>query len=141
PAAASRGEPFTVAIIDIALPGVSGIELARKIKADPAIAGLRLVMLTSHDHEMNEIGDLRAHVVGCLNRPVRQSALRASLVATEGAIDPPGAPPRTWGAAEPGLLVEDNPGNLGVAVGILGSFGWVVGVARDGQEGVECCAR
>src|SRR4029077_5299704 len=82
-AAASRGDPFALAIIDVALPGVNGIELARKIKSDPATAGLRLVMLTSNDHEMNEIGDISELVVGCLNRPVRESALRACLAATE----------------------------------------------------------
>src|SRR6266568_2161554 len=71
-AAASRGDPFNLAVIDIALPGASGVELARRIKADPAMADLRLVLLTSHDHEMNEIGDMRERVVGCLNRPVRQ---------------------------------------------------------------------
>src|SRR5439155_17761143 len=87
-AATSRGDPFNLAVIDIALPGVSGIELARRIKADPAMADLRLVLMTSDDHEMSEIGDMRERVVGCLNRPVRQSALRACLAATEGAMDP-----------------------------------------------------
>jgi signal transduction histidine kinase/DNA-binding response OmpR family regulator/HPt (histidine-containing phosphotransfer) domain-containing protein len=140
-AAASRGDPFTLAIIDIALPGMSGIELARRIKTDPTNVGLRLALLTSHDHEMNEIGDMREHVVGCLNRPVRQSALRACLAATEGTIDPAQQPaslaPPLGVAAAPVLLVEDNPVNLEVAVGILESFGCKVETATDGKEAVE----
>ncbi len=49
-AAASRDDPFGLAIIDIALPDLSGVDLARRIKSDPALAGLRLVLLTSLDH-------------------------------------------------------------------------------------------
>jgi signal transduction histidine kinase/CheY-like chemotaxis protein/HPt (histidine-containing phosphotransfer) domain-containing protein len=136
-AAASRGDPFTLAIIDTALPGVNGIELARKIKSDPAIAGLHLVLLTSHDHEVNEIGDMREHVVACLNRPVRQSALRACLAATEGDLDLAPQPAALPSPAAPVLLVEDNPVNLEVAVGILESFGCTVETATDGKEALE----
>jgi len=140
-AASSRGEPFTLAIIDTALPGLNGIELARRIKSDPATADLRVVLLTSHDHEINEIGDMREHVAGCLSRPVRQSALRACLVATEGAVDPtllPSfLPPPAGVAGTPVLLVEDNPVNLEVAAGILESFGCKVETATDGREALE----
>jgi len=143
--AASRGDPFTLAIIDVALPGVCGIELARRIKADPAIAGLRLVLLTSHDHEMSEICDMDEHVVGCLSRPVRQSALRACLAATGDAIDPAqrpaSLPPPAGVAGAAVLLVEDNPVNLEVAVGILESFGCKVETAMHGKEALECYGR
>jgi signal transduction histidine kinase/DNA-binding response OmpR family regulator/HPt (histidine-containing phosphotransfer) domain-containing protein len=143
-AAASRDDPFTLAIIDVALPDVCGVELARRIKADPAIAGLRLVLLTSHDHEMSEICDMGEHVVGCLSRPVRQSALRACLAATGDAIDPAqqpaSLPPPAGVAGAAVLLVEDNPVNLEVAVGILESFGCKVETAMHGKEALECYA-
>jgi CheY-like chemotaxis protein len=98
-------------------------------------------MLTSHDDEMNEIGDIREHVAECVSRPVRQSALRACLLATEGGVDR--APqlvslaPPIGVAGAPVLLVEDNPVNLEVAVGILESFGCNVETATDGTEAVE----
>jgi len=143
-AAASRGNPFALVMIDAGLPDMTGIALARRIKSDPALAGLRLVLLTSRDHEMPEISDMREHVVGCLSRPVRQSALRACLAATEGGIDPapelsaPPAPPPPAGIdGAPVLLVEDNPVNLEVAVGILESFGCKVETATDGKEALE----
>src|SRR2546422_7457598 len=58
---------------DIALPGVSGIDLARKIKSDPAIAGLRLVMLTSHDQDrkstrLNSSHGYISYAVFCLKK-------------------------------------------------------------------------
>jgi CheY-like chemotaxis protein/HPt (histidine-containing phosphotransfer) domain-containing protein len=130
-----------LAIIDIALPGVGGIELAGKIKSDPVIAGLRLVLLTSDDHETSEICDIGENVVGCLSRPVRQSALRACLAATGGDIDlaqeSASPPPPAGVAGAPVLLVEDNPVNLEVAVGILESFGCKVETAMHGKEALE----
>src|SRR5207244_8784922 len=108
-AAASRGEPFALAIVDAALPDMSGIDLARRIKSDPAIAGSRLVLLTARDHAMDEAGDLRRHIAGWLTKPVRQSALRDCLAALDGTAEPapqtsaPGLPVPTDGGA--GVLV------------------------------------
>src|SRR5207244_13430212 len=137
-AATSRGEPFALAILDVALPDMSGFDLARQIKSDPAIAGSRLVLLTARDHAMDEAGDLRGHIVGWLTKPVRQSALRDCLAALDGTAEPapqpamPAMPPPPEGVAGARvLLVEGNPVNLEVAVGILEGFGWKVETAAS----------
>src|SRR5229473_90226 len=143
-AAASSRDPFGLAIVDIDLADFSGIDLARDIKSNPAIAGLRLVLLTGRDFEMDKLGAVRETVVGCLTKPVRQSALRKCLAMSDGASDsasqPFDAPPRpvlegVEGA--PVLLVEDNPVNLEVAVGILESFGCKVETATNGKKALE----
>lgn len=140
-AAAARSDPFALAIIDITLPDTNGIDLVRQIKSNPAIAGLRLVLLTLRDFEMDQHGDLRQHVHGCLTKPVRQAALRKCLASTDGAGDP--APQRLvlrapeGAAGAPVLLVEDNPVNLEVAVAILESFGCKVTTGVNGKEAVE----
>ena len=45
--AATRGEPFDVAILDLQMPRMDGFELGRAITPDPALAATRLVLLTS----------------------------------------------------------------------------------------------
>jgi CheY-like chemotaxis protein len=45
--AAAQGHPCDFAIIDMQMPGMDGLELARAIKADPAMAPTRLILLTS----------------------------------------------------------------------------------------------
>jgi signal transduction histidine kinase len=44
---AATGKP-DIALIDIGLPGIDGYEVARRLRADPATAGMRLVALTGH---------------------------------------------------------------------------------------------
>ena len=54
--------------------------LARAIRRDPAIAGVRLIMLTSLGdlgaaHEIDEVG-----IVACMTKPVKQAQIRECLV-------------------------------------------------------------
>jgi two-component system sensor histidine kinase/response regulator len=142
--AAARNERFELAIIDIDLPDVNGIDLVRSIKADPANAKVRLVMLTARDHEIDQLGDMRAYVAGSLTKPVRQSDLRQCLAMIDGDIEPaappsevPPPPPPEGVAGARVLLVEDNPVNLEVAVGILESFGCKVETATNGIEALD----
>ena len=45
--AAAGGEPYDVAILDFQMPGMEGMELASRIKADPIVSFARLLMITS----------------------------------------------------------------------------------------------
>ena len=79
-AAARRGEPYQLAILDLNMPGMNGLELARAIKADPGISEVRLIMLTS----MGACGSAQeareAGIIAYLTKPVRQSHLLNCLV-------------------------------------------------------------
>ena len=113
---------FDMAIIDIDLPDVSGIDLVRRIKADPANTELRIIMLTLRDHEIDEFGEMRAYVAASLTKPIRQSALARIASprwkAAPSTMSPPSelppAPPPEGVAGARVLLVEDNPVNLEV---------------------------
>src|SRR6185295_9395357 len=45
--AATQGEPYDIAVLDLMVPDMNGFQLAETIKADPAIASAALVLLPS----------------------------------------------------------------------------------------------
>src|SRR4029078_2554175 len=73
--AARRLEPFDVAIVDMVMPHTDGLALSRLIKADPAIAGTGLVLLTSLAGRLDLSLMQAIGIEACLTKPAKQSAL------------------------------------------------------------------
>jgi CheY-like chemotaxis protein len=58
-------------LMDIQLPGMDGLEVTRRIKADPDLADLPVVALTAHVREADEQNALDAGCVGYITKPIR----------------------------------------------------------------------
>ena len=146
--AAARSVPYDVAIIDLGLPGMDALELARAIRARADIAKIRLVMLTRRHADSRNARD--AGFDACIVKPLRQTALYECLVnvmagrAQEAVAAPAVSLPKT--AAPAGsrgaiLVVEDNLINQQVALGILQIQGYSVTVANNGREALDAYAQ
>jgi len=135
--AAHSARPFDVAVVDMKMPIMDGMALAEKVRADPALQDLPLVMLTSITGRDDA---RRAQAIGVdvyLSKPVRQQELIASLAAVLDArfAQPAGAPapePVQSLAGRRVLVVEDNPVNQEVARAMLAGFGCTSTLAADG---------
>jgi signal transduction histidine kinase len=64
-----------LAILDIGLPGMDGYELARRLKADPRVPGLRLVALTGYGREPDRARALASEFDEHLVKPVEAERL------------------------------------------------------------------
>jgi PAS domain S-box-containing protein len=141
-AAASAGEPFALALLDLVMPEVDGYALAAAIRARPSLAGTRLVLLGSFGASRGDAPD-QAVFDGVLTKPVRQSRLLDELrSAISGErLDPRGlrgsAAVRPPGPAADVLVVEDTPVNQTVAAIMLEKCGYAPHVARNGREALE----
>jgi two-component system, OmpR family, alkaline phosphatase synthesis response regulator PhoP len=51
----ARGNPVDVAILDVMLPGMSGLEVCRALRADKATAALPIIMLTARAEEADRV--------------------------------------------------------------------------------------
>ncbi len=142
--AAGRGQPFDIAILDMMMPGMNGLDLARRIKSQGAIGSVRLVLLTSVGLRGDAVEARRARIEGYLSKPVRQSDLYNCLATVMGR-DPDSTVlitrhtltekrPRLQGHV---LLAEDNPVNQEVILAMLESLGCSVDVAADGQQALD----
>lgn len=143
------GSPYQVAILDYHMPEMDGMELARRIKADPALCPVQLVILTA----LGERGQgAEAHQIGVaayLTKPVRYQQLYECLGMVLGRGNAPSAPLITrYTLAEnhtqarlPILLAEDNMINQKVVVLMLKKLGYRVDVAADGGEALSAIGK
>ena len=64
-----------VALVDVSMPVLDGIETTRRIAADPALAGVRVVILTNHGLDEHVFHALRAGAAGFLVKDVEPDDL------------------------------------------------------------------
>ena len=140
------GRPFDLAVIDTVMPGVTGVELAQRIRADATTAGLPLLMLNS----LGQAAFSGVEATGpfaSVTKPVREAEFHeqigyvlsprshsvSNLVTIEG-----DAAYRVK-AARPALnlrilVAEDSPVNQEIAYEQLISFGCQVDIACNGRD-------
>ncbi|MBI1950911.1 MAG: response regulator [Acidobacteria bacterium] len=90
-AASARGRLHDLAIVDMQMPDMDGLQLARALKSDSRLAAIRLIMLTSIGIRGHAAESHRAGFAGYLTKPARQSQLYdciATVMAGEGAAAP-----------------------------------------------------
>src|SRR5437870_4215591 len=62
-------------LMDIQMPGIDGVELTRRLKADPATADIRILALTAYAMKGDEERFLAAGFDGYLPKPIDTRAL------------------------------------------------------------------
>ncbi|GCB44618.1 response regulator transcription factor [Streptomyces sp. NL15-2K] len=68
-----------VVLMDIRMPGVDGIEATRRIAADGALDGVRVVMLTTYQVDAYVFEALRTGAAGFLLKDIEPDELRAAI--------------------------------------------------------------
>ncbi len=140
--AADSGKDYDLAILDMMMPGMDGLELATKIKGDPDLAPIVLIML-SGDIERRPNTDVAAY----LTKPTRPSQLYNAIVdSVHGCHRTKTSAPLNPSAVRadftPILLAEDNPTNQQVCVAMLKRLGYrSVDVVSNGIEALEALSR
>jgi signal transduction histidine kinase/DNA-binding response OmpR family regulator len=141
------GEAFDLAILDMHMPEMDGLTLARRIK--PLKPNLPLVLFSSLGRR--DAGDLNDLFRACLTKPLRQSHLfdtLMSLLAQDEAAQvatPKAKPTMDAGLGERHplriLLAEDNVVNQKLALRLLSQMGYRADLASNGIEALEALER
>jgi two-component system, sensor histidine kinase and response regulator len=141
----AAGNTFDLIVVDMKMPGMDGLQLTAAVRADPTLAGIPIVMVTSL-HSSDEVARARAAGVSAyLSKPVRRSdfyrALAQALagIVEEDTLQPSSAPAsRLLGRV---LMAEDNGVNQFVARNMLKSLGCEFEIVPNGQEALLAVQR
>ena len=149
--AAAGGQACDLAIIDMALSGMDGLELARAIKADSALAPTKLVLLTMQGHRGDAKAAREAGYAAYLSKPVHAPQLHTCLTTILKQYADQTAQPtlvtrhslaEIHARATPKiLLVEDNAVNQKVAVRMLEKLDYRADLAANGLEALDALTR
>ena len=140
---ADSGRPFDVLLLDWRMPGLDGIETARRIRADNSLKSVPvIIIITAFGREEVRSEAEFAGVNGFLIKPVNQSTLIDALAeifapehmtAVREAVDATAYDLNGLRV----LLAEDNAINQQIAVELLEGVGVSVDVANSGRQVID----
>jgi PAS domain S-box-containing protein len=139
-----RGDPVDVALLDMQMPELDGVMLAREIRKHRDAQTLPLVLLTSLGRRREEL-EAGVDFADYLTKPIKASQLYEALVAVvapesgaaAGEQAPGAAPEEAERAPLRILLAEDNAVNQRLAVLLLEKIGYSADVVANGLEALE----
>jgi two-component system, sensor histidine kinase and response regulator len=145
--AALSDRPFDLVLLDWRMPGMDGIEAARRIRDDPSIPRAPAVMMVSAYSREEATAEAEAvGIAAFLTKPLDSGVLLETLGTLFGSdetqaspgqitVEIPVVPERLRGSIV--LLVEDNEINREVAFEILTDAGLIVETAENGRIACE----
>lgn len=151
--ALSRGEPVDVVILDMQMPHLTGIDVAKRIHDLPHCRSLPLILYSSLHMSRAQIMQMAGArlFADILSKPIKPSALLQSIMAAIHAVPKAAAP----AAAKPAigldgklavecplniLVVDDHPTNRKFCSALLKKLGYAPQLAVSGREAVDMAA-
>jgi PAS domain S-box-containing protein len=150
--ASSAGRPFKLAILDMNMPEMSGVDIARSVKDSSRLKSTALILLSSMS-DLGSLGAAKGWFATVLTKPVRQSQLFDAIVSVfpdvaasknrpaasaEQASDSASQEiPKVLNRAARILLAEDNEINQEVAKEILSVAGVGCEIVENGLRALE----
>ena len=137
--ALEEGDPYHTFILDWQMPGLSGLETAKKIRATVGTEA-PIIILTAYDWSDIEEEAKSAGITAFCAKPLFMSDLKTVLLAANNLVEKQENVPE-WTLADFSgkriLLVEDNALNREIAETILEEAGFLVDSAPDGTDAVS----
>ncbi len=141
--AAAGNRCFDLALLDFHMPHMDGLQLTAALRANPRLAGMPIMLLTSITFSPKDLARRGLEIAGHMTKPVKASMLLEGMVDALSRCSTPPAPLPS-GAKEPDssnvgergcvLLVDDNETNREVGKAMLQRCGFVCVEAEDGRE-------
>jgi DNA-binding response OmpR family regulator len=77
--AAIRSERPALVLLDVMMPGLSGLAVCQAVRADESLAGVKILMLTAKGRDTDQAEGLGAGADGYMTKPFATQALAARV--------------------------------------------------------------
>jgi signal transduction histidine kinase/DNA-binding response OmpR family regulator len=141
--AAAEGNPYRLLLLDEQMPGMDGLEVLERIRRNPVLQSVVIMMLTSSDQVKSAARCRQMGVETYLTKPISAFDLLGSIRLAIGAhtrastVTPPAGGISVSSLSLRILLAEDNVVNQKVAMGMLAKMGHRITLASNGLEALE----
>jgi two-component system phosphate regulon response regulator PhoB len=109
----ARTKPVDLIVLDLMLPGMDGLDVTRKIKNDPKINHIPIIMLTAKGEEADVVTGLELGASDYVTKPFSPRILTARIKAVLRSVD-------RSSIADPGIIrihgIEIHPGRRQVSL-------------------------
>ena len=141
----SNQQPVDYVLIDLALPGMNGLELSKAIRADQRFTDLFIILMTAQVGPPNTVQNSAIKITGYLGKPLKPDALIAALLSPQYTTSAIGQhqlrrvnTPDSFKKVKPNILVvEDNNINQQVVIEMLKNMHCDYQLAENGQEALN----
>src|SRR2546423_6110490 len=143
--AIAEKDPYALAIIDMQMPGMKGMELARAIKRDHITKDTRGIMLSSDGDPIDAQTRKNADIDAFLVKPVKQTERDQWLASVLGSAPLKRTKPSNHTPSEARrpaihdtriLIAEDNEVNKKVMLLVLDDLGYTADTVSNGKEAI-----
>lgn len=142
--AEKSGAGFRLAIIDSQMPQMSGFELAERIKKEPQLSSVMVMMLTSAGQRGEAARCRELGIAAYLLKPIRKSELLSAILTVLGQGSDQSSSDlvtrynsRSTARSLRILVAEDNPVNQAVVVRMLEKMGHTLTIAHNGNQALS----
>ncbi len=148
--AAEQGTAFESAIVDLKMPGMDGLAMAKVVRSCAPLRDLSLILMSGLDASVEaESGGF----VGFLTKPIRLSNLYDSLM--KSVVDPKIAPAVVAAQIAPVVVPENTPASMEVQILLaedmevnqfvvtetIARYGYTCDIANNGREAVTAVSK
>jgi signal transduction histidine kinase/HPt (histidine-containing phosphotransfer) domain-containing protein len=143
-------DPFDLALLDMQMPEMDGVQLAQQIRHLRGREALPMVLLTSMGNVLDSLEFSSSPFAACLTKPIKQNQLHEVLLQVMGRpksaakkVVPANKLEATLAQRLPLhlLLADDNVVNQKVALRLFDQMGYRIDIAGDGMEALEALER
>jgi len=134
------GQVFDVAVLDMEMFDMNGVELAQSIRGDARFTDMRIIIASSSDDR--QLAAMRAGAYDLyLHKPIHRQVLQDALLDVLARTPLSAWRPTPSGSGAHILLAEDNPVNQKICNAMLRQLGYAISVANNGREVLDIFKR